>query len=288
MSTGRTSTPQIIWIYWDRGLVSAPPLVKTCVESWRVQNPDWDVRLLDAENLRDTVDMSDVVSANPQLTIQAFADILRWRLIARYGGVWADATLYCNKPLSDWLPDMKKRSDLFMFRNSETFLIHSWFIAGSQKSLIVYEMDSELDRFFLRYGGFRHYWELRGIWRIYSFLEKRIGSGNYSLWRSTFVRKYLKAAPYFFQNYLIGGIISRDHACKDEFLRMSDEYGEGPHTIQEETTRGTLLSREKLQSILDSQCPVFKLTNKHYAAEWEAAHLLSVLADHTAAGAALG
>lgn len=39
--------PKIIWLFWSQGIASAPPLVATCVESWREKNPDWGIRLLD-------------------------------------------------------------------------------------------------------------------------------------------------------------------------------------------------------------------------------------------------
>ena len=192
-----------IWIYWDRGLDHAPDLVRICVDSWRRSNPSWIVRVLNDSTVSKWVSMEDVRRQNPYLTIQAYADALRWRLIDSHGGIWVDATLYCVKPLDDWINRALNDSSLFVFRCPELYLFHSWFIANSGQSSIVKGMHQEMDAFLLKYGGFRHYWDLRGIWRIYHFLEQRSGGINYWLWRSWIFRRHLKAAPYFFQNYLL-------------------------------------------------------------------------------------
>lgn len=84
-------------MYWGRGLDQAPELVRICVDSWPRPNPSWTVRVLDEKMLSAWVDMSDVREHNPRLTIQAYSDVQRWRLLAAHAGVLADATLYCCK-----------------------------------------------------------------------------------------------------------------------------------------------------------------------------------------------
>ena len=37
------------------------------------------------------------------MAVQAKSDVIRINLLASYGGVWVDATVYCNSPLDKWL-----------------------------------------------------------------------------------------------------------------------------------------------------------------------------------------
>ena len=43
----KATIPKIIWMYWDKGLESAPEVLKLSRLSWEAQNPDWEVRFLD-------------------------------------------------------------------------------------------------------------------------------------------------------------------------------------------------------------------------------------------------
>lgn len=269
--------PKIIWMYWHSGLAEAPILVRICIESWKRRNPGWTVRVLNEDSLADWVDMQDVRNRNPRITIQAFADVLRWRLLKKYGGVWADATLYCNKPLDDWLPAELQNSAIFMFRTDNVELIYSWFIAAHDTSVLVSSMDKQMSDFICRFGGFRHYFDLRGIWRIYHLIEKSAGRKNYVIWRSWIWRRFLKAAPYFFQNYLMGYIISSDNDCKDEFNRIIMSYGESPHYLQEITKSGQSPTVEAVRDFLEAGCPVQKLTLKRYVVEWTEGGILDLL-----------
>src|SRR5215204_6158521 len=96
-------TSRTIWLYWDTGFADAPELVRLCAKSWVKRNPDWNVILLDDDNVNKYVNMADVRQRNPKLPIQAFTDLLRLRLLKSYGGIWSDATGYCNRPVSEWL-----------------------------------------------------------------------------------------------------------------------------------------------------------------------------------------
>lgn len=274
-----------IWMYWHSGLDDAPPLVRVCIESWQRRNPGWTLRVLDDKTLADWVDMDDVRRRNPRITIQAFADVLRWRLLARHGGVWADATLYCGRPLDSWLAAELRRSALFVFRSEEVFLLHSWFIAARPDSVLVPALIREMTDFMCRFGGFRHYFELRGVWRIYHLIEKRSGAGNYFIWRSRLWRQFLKAAPYFFQNYLIGYLVATSPDCRREFEAISPRFGETPHALQTMTQEGAAPSLDAVRALLAGECPVQKLTLRRHAREWTEGGILDLLDRHGRADA---
>lgn len=221
--------------------------------------------------------MQDVRRRNPRITIQAFSDVLRWRLLARYGGIWADSTLYCAKPLEKWLSLNVTPNGFFCFRSPEAFLYHSWFLVGHPSSPIVRAMNYELERFFITYGGYRHYWELRGIWRLYRLLEQWAGRYNQEIWRSHFFRKYLKAAPYFFVMYLMGAVLRRNSDASSEFASLKISYGECPHALQNMTKPHVCPSLAAVRELLDSSCPVQKLTTKRFVHEWTAGGVLDLL-----------
>lgn len=264
-------------MYWDRGLKNAPDLVRICVESWQRQNPDWTVRVLDEATVPNFVGMTDVRDRNPRLTIQAYSDILRWRLLAQHGGVWADSTLYCAVPLDTWLASHMTPKGFFAFRSPEAFLYHSWFLAGNPDNPIVKAMNLEIDRFFVVYGGYRHYWELRGIWRIYRLLERWAGKYNQEIWRSHFFRKYLKAAPYFFVMYLMGAATRRIPEAFADFASLTMKFGECPHALQNITRINFCPSTASVQELLGGPCPVQKLTTKRYVPEWTTGGVLELL-----------
>ena len=108
--------PRIVWLCWLQGLDAAPPLVPVCVASWRRQNPNWSVRLVTADNIRDYLDPAfcDAVLAS-DLEPKKKANIFRMALIGRHGGVWADADAFCARPLDTWI-DEATQAGFFAFR----------------------------------------------------------------------------------------------------------------------------------------------------------------------------
>ena len=103
--------PHTIWIYWDTGEASAPPLVQACIASWREKNPGWTVTVLDRDS---APGLSELPMAPGDIAVQSYADLLRLRLLTRFGGVWVDATTFCLRPLDHWLP-MLAQSGFFAF-----------------------------------------------------------------------------------------------------------------------------------------------------------------------------
>ena len=120
--------PRIIWMYWDSGEAGMPFVVRRCVDSWRRHNPGWELRVLDAQTMSDHVDMSDFPKI--KLAQRFYANLLRLRLLGRHGGVWADATVYCHRPLDDWL-DLHMMSGFFALKNpSRDRILSSWFLVS--------------------------------------------------------------------------------------------------------------------------------------------------------------
>ena len=121
------TVPRRLWMMWDQGEAAAPPLVRTAVESWRELNPSWDVTVLDADCVTDWVEMPRL----PQwVTRTAKTNIVRLRLLGRYGGAWADATAICLRPLDDWVDRAAETGRFAFARPQPARHLASWFLAA--------------------------------------------------------------------------------------------------------------------------------------------------------------
>ena len=93
-----------IFLLWLQGWDKAPWLQKKVLNSWAINNPDWNIELIDEKNLKNYVsDIDYIYDKNKKITPQAKSDIIRLSLLKRYGGVWADSTLLCMQPLNHWV-----------------------------------------------------------------------------------------------------------------------------------------------------------------------------------------
>lgn len=167
--------PKTVWLYWEQGWDAAPELVRQCRRSWELRNPDWIVRCLDVATLGDYFDLEEWLPGSvgrprwcwrivdrsydawkrrrsdrlwrrigrKTLSVQARSDIVRLALLARHGGVWADATLWCHRPLDNWLPPCLD-SGFFSFHNGqkpnargESLRFTSWFLAARRSHKVV-------------------------------------------------------------------------------------------------------------------------------------------------------
>lgn len=137
--------PRIVWLYWGQGWEAAPEICRLCLENWRRWNPGHDIRALDAA-------AAEALLGPPGFDASALperlrANLLRLRLLERFGGVWADATVFCTAPLDAWLPLLTQRGGCFLFTVREAEKrIATWFIAGSPGSPL-------LARWAALYGG---------------------------------------------------------------------------------------------------------------------------------------
>ena len=75
-------------------------LQQQVLESWRINNPQWNIELIDIFNLKNYVDDIDYIYDKSKIiSLQAKSDIIRLSLLKNYGGVWSGSTLLCMQPL---------------------------------------------------------------------------------------------------------------------------------------------------------------------------------------------
>lgn len=137
------SFPRVIHLFWDKGAEKAPELVRQCLASWSLHNPDWDVRLWDESSAP-----LDRGQFPPDMKTAAYSDMLRLHLLGQQGGVWCDATTLCTRPLDDWLLQIMAQTDFFAFsRPGPDRAISSWFLASRAQGAIVAALWRECSAF---------------------------------------------------------------------------------------------------------------------------------------------
>ncbi|MEQ8268345.1 MAG: capsular polysaccharide synthesis protein [Parvibaculum sp.] len=131
---------KIIWSCWWQGRAAAPPVVRACLTSWQRMNPGWELRCLDAGTALRYSPLGDYVDLQRQrVTAPSLSDILRISLLHEFGGVWADATTICNRPLDEWLPAAAGEGFFAFDRQDPVRPVSSWFLAAETGNPLVSE-----------------------------------------------------------------------------------------------------------------------------------------------------
>ena len=126
--------PKKIWIYWTQGWDNAPPLVKMCRDSWAINNPDWEIHLLDQDDFFKYVTL-DYSLKGKQLTPTNYSNILRLQILSKHGGVWTDATTFCNVSLDELVPSII-HNGFFTYCKPKT-TVADWFMVAEENNIIV-------------------------------------------------------------------------------------------------------------------------------------------------------
>lgn len=93
-----------IWVCWWTGEESAPSIVKRCITSIRRNAGEHPVRLITQDNYREFLNIPSGILEkvqNGQICFANFSDYLRFSLLAKYGGLWLDATIYCSTQIPE-------------------------------------------------------------------------------------------------------------------------------------------------------------------------------------------
>ena len=112
-----TTLPKIIWMFWDKGFDHPSALREALpsLQSFELINPTWTLNPLNNSQADALTDRPNLIPSSvwKKIGMAGKADIYRLLLLQKYGGVWADASLFCSTPLDSWLST--NQSDLFTF-----------------------------------------------------------------------------------------------------------------------------------------------------------------------------
>ncbi|MCR5732955.1 MAG: capsular polysaccharide synthesis protein, partial [Sphaerochaetaceae bacterium] len=91
-----------IWTCWWDGVdETTPQKVIDCFESLKRNNPGHELVVITKDNVKDYLDFPDYYYEKVEkgiITITHFTDIIRANLLYKYGGLWADASIYMTRP----------------------------------------------------------------------------------------------------------------------------------------------------------------------------------------------
>ncbi|HHS82108.1 MAG TPA: hypothetical protein ENJ68_01180 [Devosia sp.] len=171
---GELGTPRHIWMLWQQGWDSAPPLVQACARSWQRHNPDWQLHLLDETSLARWAPAYSDIHA-PRATRTARANIARLSLLARHGGVWADATLFCQQPLDRWLPGAMVQR-FFMFSKPRPYRYSDiWFLASFPQTELITGWLDMVDSYWRHFRRPHHYYWMEYLFEYLARTNPSIG-----------------------------------------------------------------------------------------------------------------
>lgn len=271
--------PRTLWLYWAQGWGDAPDLVRECARSWEATNPNWEVRRLDAASVSSWLDLDvPTVAWNAMGHAHRSAHV-RLKLLASYGGVWADATCLSLAPLESWLPAVSA-SGFFAFRwlpgdvltdpatqrpyrVGRTRRMASWFLASEVGN----ELTSRLSSAYAEYwagsvptgeqdGNVR-----RTLGRTAARVLNRVSSldpGLASLWVHPVVSKFLRARPYLVVNAVLTHLLQTDPHVREIWNRTPVRSALPAHRLYE-VWLNTQRSLELVSRGLAEGSPVQKL-----------------------------
>jgi Capsular polysaccharide synthesis protein len=269
--------PRIVWFLWFQGIRNAPYVVQRCYESWVRRNPDWRVIALDGSSLGRFASKGYMTENIRSLPRNQVADLLRLDLLNAYGGVWADATCFSVRPLSEWLPAVMPSGFFAFERPGFDRAISSWFFAAEARNALV----SRLLEFM------NHYWGDIPVRRnsdhyLTKFLSHSLKFSPYTrgLWFSRTLRFRLGASPYFALHYAFEKLIREDEKCARIWDATPKVSAAGPHRLH---AAGLLspATRELREEIDCRRTPVYKTTWKLKEPTPPTGSVLSYLLDGT-------
>lgn len=182
-----TGKPKI-WMVWFTGEENLPPLQKMCVESVKRNANGHEVVVLSLNNYKQYIEIPPrILELYHQgiLNPANLADVIRIRLLSRYGGFWIDSTVYVTKPISEEIFKAKLYS---MKMPKEWFYVSECRWAGfcfymNKSSLLPHLVDKMLMK----------YWE-KETWIIDYFLFDYLIDLSIKMYPS--VKEEVEAIPF--------------------------------------------------------------------------------------------
>ena len=101
-----------VWYCWFQGEENLPPLVQCCYNSLKLNAGRYEICFIDEKNFADYLELPAHILkkfADGKISRTHLSDILRVNLLARYGGLWLDATILVTEPLESHRDLLERR-----------------------------------------------------------------------------------------------------------------------------------------------------------------------------------
>lgn len=189
--------PRFVWTLWLQGWKDAPPLVQACLRSWDRRNPKWAVRALTSENLGTYLDFAGTYpGVDPdEIPAQTLSDMIRIALLAEHGGVWADSTVFCVRPLDEWIDEYASSGFFAFARPGPDRMVSSWFLASEPQHPLTVELLGRVQDYWRDRSAPDHYFWLH---RLFAEAYRDRGTVR-DVWNAT--PKLRSDGPHYFVPY---------------------------------------------------------------------------------------
>lgn len=149
-----------VFVFWDKGISEAPPVVKKCVGNMRSIFGDR-LHVLDFENVKYYARMENCGGIS---SLAALSDYLRAELLMRYGGTWLDSTLFIK---NDFCSIMNEHADIVPTYMPAEKHLGSWLLSvGERYSYFYCLLYSALNMFLYDHKDFKTYYMFHRFWEI--------------------------------------------------------------------------------------------------------------------------
>ncbi len=272
--------PRKIWIMWLQGLEQAPRVVKECYKTWEALNPGWDIVFLDETNFHEYVDLTPVLAKQPLMEKAALSDIIRIKLLAEYGGVWVDATCYCQTPLDDWLGDVTQSGFFAFYKPVESSLVAVWFLVASRGNALIAKWAEMTEAYVLKNPN----------------LGRRVKTARWFKWFATNtsttrhyfsypVKRIFKVYPYYWFMFLFAEVIRKDPQSRQVWARTPKLSPPNPGQLYHDKLLAPITKPVK-NEIDNKETPIYKLTWRYDAKDYVDGCVLEYIlsSDHRDAG----
>ena len=212
--TRNKSDCNIIWFCWLQGIDKAPDLVRSCYKSIErsTTGTNWVIKVIDETNIYDYVSFPDYIIKKYEsgiITRTHFSDLLRMELLIKYGGIWADSTVF----MTGAIPEYCYNGDFFTFnhgyRHDDSIVFESWFIYSIPKHPLLLTTRDLIYEYWKRHNFLNEYFLFHLMFTIAS--EKYI-----DIWNE--VPFYTDLVPHVLSHELFDPF---DKERFDEIKRMS-------------------------------------------------------------------
>lgn len=161
--------PDKIWVAWLQGEENAPALVKKCIASVRQHSAGREVILITEKNISQYVTFPEYIQKKKAKGIifnTHYSDLLRIFLLAQYGGIWIDSTVYLTAPLPAYI----LQAPLFCYKSSYLspgkIKASNWFIAAERNNEIIVRTKELLLEYWKRENYLKHYFIFHFLFAI--------------------------------------------------------------------------------------------------------------------------
>lgn len=159
-----------IFTYWHSE-DNLPPIVQLCRENLKkyISNNKFDLILLNEKNYKDWLG-SDELDFPDNISQAHFSDIMRMRLLDKWGGFWLDATCLLTKDFFEATKEIRKESQFYFTYTGSR--VGSWFIWSQKNNYITGMINESLKLWHNKECYLTNYFMLHDIIEMLYWVDK--------------------------------------------------------------------------------------------------------------------